>query len=317
MENCLESIKGLGKPTIGKLHNVGIYTLEALAVSGGKELSVLADVDQERAAELCLAARKLLDIKIETADVILEKRNRIVRISTGSKALDDMLGKGIESQAITELVGEFGSSKTQLCHTLAVIAQQPPKEGGIGPCSVLYVDTEGTFRPERIQQIAEGRGLDPEKVLHNIYVAPAYSSDHLALIVNEAFKVVPEKKIKLVFVDSIVGRFRPEYIGRESLAERQQKLNRVLNRLLKLTEAYNIAAVATNQVISQPGVYYGNPDKPAGGNVLAHIMTYRIWLRKGKAGSRVAKIFDSPYHPETEASFRITANGIEDLQPEK
>jgi len=315
-ELSLEKIKGVGKATIEKLHGAGIYNLEALAVTGGKELATLTGIDQDRTVELCSSARKILQIDIETADIILEKRSRIARITTGSKALDNMLGKGIETQAITELVGEFGSAKTQLCHTLAVTIQLPVEKGGLAPCSVLYVDTEGTFRPERIQSIAEGHGLDPKDILPNIYVATTYSSDHLAIIVDETFRIVPEKNIKLIVVDSIVGRFRPEYVGRECLAERQQKLNRVLSRLLKLAEAYNVAVVITNQVIAQPGVFYGDPNKPAGGHVLAHTSTYRIWLRKGKAGSRVAKIFDSPCHADSEATFKITTNGIEDVPEE-
>lgn len=309
----LEKIKGVGKATIEKLRSAGIYNLETLAVTGGRELATLTGIDHDRTEELCNSARKILQIEIETADAILEKRSKIARITTGSNALDRMLGKGIETQAITELVGEYGSAKTQLCHTLAVTAQLPIDKGGLAPCSVLFIDTEGTFRPERIQSIAEGHGLDPNDVLPNIYVATAYSSDHLAAIVDETFRIVPEKNVKLIIVDSIVGRFRPEYIGRECLAERQQKLNRILSRLLKLAEAYNVAVVITNQVISQPGVFYGDPNKPAGGHVIAHTSTYRIWLRRGKSGSRVAKIFDSPCHADSEAVFKITVNGIEDL----
>lgn len=317
-EENLDEIKGLGKPTVDKLHAAGIYDLTALAVTSGRELATLTGIDEKRASEICDQARRQLGlgVKLTTASELLEKRRTIARITTGSKALDGLLGGGVESQAMTELAGEFGSSKTQICHTLAATAQLPREMGGLGEeVKVLYIDTEGTFRPERVAQIASLHGLDPDRILQNIYVAQALSSDHLALIVGEAFHIVPRDGVKLVVVDSVTGRFRPEYSGREQLAERQQKLNRVLSRLLKLAEAYNVVMVVTNQVIATPGVSYGNPDHPAGGHVMAHASTYRIWLRRGRQRSRVAKMIDSPCHPENEATFWITAGGLEDTQP--
>jgi DNA repair protein RadA len=188
-------------------------------------------------------------------------------------------------------------------------ANQPPP-------TTLYIDTEGTFRPERIAQMAEAKGLNPKEVLKQTYVAEAMSSDHLAFLVDKCFSFIPENHIKLVLVDSIIGRFRPEYLGREALAERQQKLNRVLAHLLKQAEVYNIAVVITNQVVSTPGIPYGNPEKPAGGNVLAHISTYRLWLVRRSEGQRTILLFDSPYHPEAKAEFQITQRGIEDVTKE-
>ena len=266
----VEKINGIGRSTLERLHSAGIYSVEALAVLGSRDLSLLTGLSEDKCLELCLKARKMLQTEIETADKILERRRKILRITTGSGNLDRLLGGGIETQAITELVGEYGSAKTQICHTLAVTVQLPPEQGGAAPAATLYIDTEGTFRPERVKEIAEARKLNPDDVLKNIYVAPAYSSDHLTFLVDEAFRFVPQKNVKLILVDSIVGRFRPEYLGREALAERQQKLNRILSRLLKLTEAYNLAVVVTNQVISHPGVFYGNPDRPAGGHILGH-----------------------------------------------
>jgi DNA repair protein RadA len=250
------------------------------------------------------------------ADEYMEKRRTIGKISTGSKALDKLLGGGIETQAITEVFGEFGSGKTQLAHTLAVMVQKPPEEGGLGG-SVIWIDTENTFRPERIRQIAEARGLDPDEVLKNIYVARAFNSNHQMLLVEKAEEIIKERAstdrpVKLLVVDSLMAHFRSEYVGRGSLAERQQKLAKHLADLHRLADLYDIAVFVTNQVQAKPDAFFGDPTRPVGGHILAHSATLRIYLRKGKAGKRVARLIDSPHLPEGEAIFRITEKGAED-----
>ncbi|MGC9130518.1 MAG: DNA repair and recombination protein RadA, partial [Pyrobaculum sp.] len=213
--------------------------------------------------------------------------------------------------AVTEVVGEFGSGKTQLCHQLAVMVQLPEDRGGLG-AKAIYIDTENTFRPERIMQIAKARGLDPDQALHNIFYARAYSSDHQMILVDQAKSIIKQHNVALLVVDSVIAHFRSEFPGRENLAERQQKLNKHVADLLRLADAYDVAVVITNQVMAQPDVFFGNPLRPAGGNILAHGATYRLWLRKSKENIRIAKIFDSPYHPEGEVSFRITEEGLVD-----
>jgi DNA repair protein RadA len=213
---------------------------------------------------------------------------------------------------MTELIGEYATGKTQLCLTLCVTAQLPKDQGGLEG-NALFIDTEGTFSSERVYQIASEKGLDPQKVLENIIVSRAYTSDHQRLLIDHLFKVCAEEKVKLVVIDSMIGHFRGEYIGRENLAERQQKLNQCLHKLLRLAEIYNMAVVVTNQVQANPAQFFGDPNKPAGGHVMAHACTHRIYLRKGKGGSRLAKIIDSPYLPESSAYFIITEKGIEDL----
>jgi len=188
----------------------------------------------------------------------------------------------------------------------------PPEKGGLSARAV-YIDTEGTFRPERIIQIARFRGLDPDTVLQNIIYARAYNSDHQMLLVDEVKKIVEEKNVKLLIVDSLVTHFRAEYPGRENLAVRQQKLNKHISQLMRLASVHDVAVVVTNQVIASPDVFWGNPLKPAGGNIVAHGCTYRIWLKKSKEGKRIARIIDSPKHAEKEVAFRITENGIEDI----
>nr|5LB2_A Chain A, DNA repair and recombination protein RadA [Pyrococcus furiosus DSM 3638] len=227
----------------------------------------------------------------------------IGRISTGSKSLDKLLGGGIETQAITEVFGEFGSGKTQLAHTLAVMVQLPPEEGGLNG-SVMWIDTENTFRPERIREIAQNRGLDPDEVLKHIAYARAFNSNHQMLLVQQASAMIKEllntdRPVKLLIVDSLTSHFRSEYIGRGALAERQQKLAKHLADLHRLANLYDIAVFVTNQV-------------QAGGHILAHSATLRVYLRKGKGGKRIARLIDAPHLPEGEAVFSITEKGIED-----
>jgi len=234
------------------------------------------------------------------------------RISTGGQNLDDLLGGGLETGAVTEVFGEYRTGKTQLAHQLCVNVQRSYEDGGLEGCA-LYIDTEGTFRPERIIQMASAKDMDYTKALQNIVVGRAYNSDHQILLIKEASKIIEEKNIKLVIVDSLIGHFRSEYIGRGTLANRQQILNTHIHDLLRISELYDEMAVFfTNQVSSKPDVFYGNPITATGGNIVAHGATIRIYLRKGKGEQRVAKIIDAPNLPEDDAIFSITEDGISD-----
>jgi len=233
--------------------------------------------------------------------------------STGSRNLDKLLGGGIATQAVTEFIGEFGAGKTQICFTLCVTAQLLLEKGGLDG-NVVYVDTEGTFVPDRVAQIASVLGLDAHKVLGNIFLARAYNSSHQGLLIDHLFKFCPENNVKLAIVDSMIGHFRGEYIGRETLSERQQALNNQLHKLLRLTEAFNLPVVITNQVQANPATFFGDPNKPTGGNIMAHASTHRVYIRKGGKGTRVATVIDSPSLPENKTRFKITEKGIEDVQ---
>ena len=314
MENVeLEDIEGVGPAIASKLRSIGITTAEALVVSPPKEISERAGIGFNTVLSIMVAARKSLSIDFITAEKLWKRRQSMVKCSTGSKNLDKLLGGGIETQAITEFIGEFGSGKTQICLMLSVMAQQPSEKGGLGG-NVVYVDTEGTFIPERILQIATALGLDPHETLGNIFLARAYNSSHQSLLVEHLSEFCPENKIKLVVVDSMIGHFRGEYIGRENLSERQQSLNSQLHRLLRLTEAFNLPVVVTNQVQANPAQFFGDPNKPAGGNIMAHACTHRVYLRKGGKGTRIATIIDSPCLPESKTRFKITEKGIEDVE---
>lgn len=311
----LEDIPGIGPVTAQKLRASGYFTVESIAVASSRELAEAINLSAEKAAELASAARDMLEIKFQTAEELLQHRQQIARLSTGSKALDRLLGGGVESQAILELVGEYGTGKTQICHTLCATVQLPQdKDGLLG--GALYIDTEGTFRPERLSQIAESQGLVSAEVLKNVMVARAFNSDHQILIVEKLDELIPKKNIKLVVVDSVISHFRAEYLGRESLTERQQRLNNHLHRLLRTAEVYNIPVVVTNQVLAVPDAFFGPAMRPAGGHVLAHLSTNRLFLRKGKGNVRIARIIDSPYLPEGECFFLINECGIGDVQDE-
>ena len=308
----LEDLEGVGRITAEKLRNSGFYSIRDIAYASARELAEVVG-SEERALSLIRQAQRLIGGRMFiTAKEYYERRRSISVISTGVKALDELLDGGIETQAITEFIGEFGAGKTQLCHQLAVMVQLPPSRGGLN-ASALYVDTEGTFRPERVVAMAEYRGLDPSDALDRIVYARAYNSDHQMLVVDEAKKVIEERGIKLLIVDSLVGHFRAEYPGRENLAARQQKLNRHISQLMRIASVYDVAVVVTNQVIAAPDVFFGNPLRPAGGNIVAHGCTYRIWIRKGKEGKRIARIIDSPKHAEKEAVFLISEEGVVDI----
>ncbi len=196
--------------------------------------------------------------------------------------------------------------------TLAVNVQLPIEQGG-AEGKAVYIDTEGTFRPERIKQIAEAMGASSEKVLKNILVARAFSSDHQILLLDKVNEMIKDgEPIKLMVIDSITAHFRAEFAGRGQLADRQQKMNRYLHNLQKIADSNNLAIFITNQVMSNPAVMFGDPTTAIGGNILGHASTYRLYLRRGKAGSRVAKLIDSPNLPENEAQFFLTEAGIKD-----
>ncbi len=313
----IEDLPHVGPATAEKLRAAGYYSIEAIAVASPQELSSVAEIGESTAFKIIDAARKLANVGgFETGDVVYERRKKIGKITTGSKALDGLLGGGVETQAITELFGEFGSGKTQICHQLAVNVQLPKDQGGLEG-AVIVIDTEGTFRPERIIQMAEAKGLDPDKVLKNIYVAQAYNSNHQMLLVDNAKELANKLKkdginVRLLVVDSLTAHFRAEYVGRGTLADRQQKLNKHLHDLLRFGEVFNAAIVVTNQVMAKPDQFFGDPTKPVGGHIVAHTATFRVYLRKSKGELRVARLIDSPHLPESEAIFRVTERGVED-----
>lgn len=307
----LTDLPGIGPAVSAKLESAGIFDMMSLAVMSPAALSDAAGVSSAVARKAILAARDMLQLGFMEGTEYAKKRADVCYITTGSKEVDNLLGgKGVESRAITEGFGAFGSGKTQLASTLAVNVQLPRDKGGAsGKC--VFIDTEGTFRPARIRQIAEGIGANPEKVLKNILVARAFNSDHQMLLLEKVGEMIKSgEPIKLMIVDSLTAHFRAEYSGRGQLADRQQKLNRYMHDLMKLAETHNLAVYVTNQVMANPAQLFGDPTTAIGGNIVGHASTYRMYLRRGKQGSRVAKLIDSPSLPDAEAVFWVTDLGV-------
>jgi DNA repair and recombination protein RadA len=313
----IEDIPGVGPATAEKLRDAGYDTIEAIAVASPSELVAAAELGEPTAAKIINAARKAADIgNFEIGSEILERRKLVERLKTGSEAVDALLGGGIETQSITEVYGEYGSGKTQIAHQLCVNVQLPKEEGGLDG-SVIVIDTENTFRPNRILQMASPRGLEEKEVLNNIRVARAYNSNHQILLVDKASEVTKElkesdKPVRLLIVDSLTAHFRAEYVGRGTLADRQQKLNKHMHSLVRFGDLYNAAIFITNQVMSKPDTFFGDPTRPIGGHIVGHTATYRVYLRRSKGEKRIARLVDSPNMPEGEAIFKVTTDGIKD-----
>lgn len=308
----LTDLPGVGDATLKKLKEAGIISIRTLAIYPLSKLVDEAGIGEKTAQKIIKSAQEIEKMGFKSADLIWEKRKILKKLTTGSQNLDDLLGGGIETGSVTEVYGEYRTGKTQIAHQLCVNVQIAYEEGGLEG-GALYIDSEGTFRPERIIQMASSRDLDYNKILRNITYGRAYNSDHQVLLVKESAKIIEEKNIKLIIVDSIIGHFRSEYVGRGTLANRQQILNTHIHDLLRLTETFDeLAILFTNQVSARPDVFYGDPLRATGGNIIAHGATIRIRLRKGKGEQRVAKVVDAPHLPEEDAVFSITEDGIQD-----
>jgi len=328
-EVIIEDIPNITSDTVDRLKKLNINSVYQLAVQTPSELVLeisdgLFGIGEASNlignARKILTDRQILSKEFSTADDMLEKRNKISRYTTGSEKFDAFLNGGIESQAITEITGEFGSGKSQICHALCVAANNLVENSKLGDSdenkqskaeTIIFIDTENTFRVDRVYQIAEQNGFDPLIILQKIYHCKIFNSEELESLINNLDKFIEQYNAKLVIVDSIISHHRAEFSGRGTLAERQQRLGKMLNKLRRYADIYNIAVVITNQVVS----YTDNPQfgsdyiKPAGGNIMGHSSTYRIFLkRSGK--NRIATMFDSPYHPNQQTKFAISDDGI-------
>ncbi len=306
----IQDLPGVGAATAEKLEAAGFRDLMAIAVATIGEIIETTGMSESVARKMINAARDSMKMGFETGLDVLRKRESVTKFSTGSDTFNVLMGGGFETGAITECFGEFGSGKTQVGHSLAVNALKDDPES-----YVVYIDTENTFRPERIKQLCPRIGLDPDDALSRIMVARAYNSDHQMLLTEKVESLITEqqKKVRLVVVDSLTSHFRAEFIGRGTLAERQQKLNRHMHSLAKVATTYNICVFVTNQVMAKPDQFFGDPTVAIGGHVVAHASTFRIYLRKGKKGTRVARLIDAPNLPDGEVCFEVTQEGLKDV----
>ncbi|MFC1691519.1 DNA repair and recombination protein RadA [Nanoarchaeota archaeon] len=307
----VQDLDGVGPATAEKLSLAGFDTVIAIAVATPGELVDASGVTESTARKIIQSSRSCMEMGFESGIEVMEKRKRVMKIHTGSEAFDTLMSGGFETSSITEVFAEFGAGKTQIAHLLCVNIQKEDPNA-----VAVYIDTENTFRPERIRQFAEGQDLDPDKVLANIKVARAYNSDHQMLLVDKVDELINKENlnVKLVIVDSLTAHFRAEFVGRGTLAERQQKLNKHMHALLKLADMHNVCVYVTNQVMAKPDQFFGDPTTAIGGHIVGHASTFRIYLRKGKKGSRVAKLIDAPHLPDGECGFYVTESGLKDLK---
>ncbi|KAJ3549331.1 hypothetical protein NM688_g5186 [Phlebia brevispora] len=310
---------GITPQDVKKLSEAGLNTVESVAYTPKKTLMLIKGISEQKAEKIINEATKLVPLGFQSATAVHERRNELIHITTGSKNLDALLGGGIETGGITEFFGEFRTGKSQICHTLAVTCQLPVDMGG-GEGKCLYIDTEGTFRPVRLLAVAERLGMNGEEVLDNVAYARAYNADHQNQLLVMASALMTESRFCLLIVDSATNLYRTDYNGRGELSARQAHLGKFLRTLQRLADEFGVAVVITNQVMSSPdaaaGPYAGNEKKPIGGNILAHASTTRIQLKKSRANTRVAKIYDSPCLPESETTFAILASGVGDPEEE-
>ncbi|CCX04691.1 Similar to Meiotic recombination protein DLH1; acc. no. P50265 [Pyronema omphalodes CBS 100304] len=302
---------GIGASDINKLKAAGYWTIAAVCAATRRNLSKIKGFSEQKTEKVKEAAAKCAppSYNFVTAAELGHIRRKVCRISTGSKSFDAMLGGGVQTMSITEVFGEFRTGKSQLCMTASVICQLPKDQGG-AEGKVAYIDTEGTFRPERIKQIAEKFGVDGDMACENIIYGRALNSEHQLELLNGLCQSFATNEYRLLIVDSIMACFRVDFCGRGELSERQQKLGQMLAKLSHMAEEFNVAVLMTNQVQSDPGAsaLFASAD----GHVLAHASATRILLRKGRGEERVAKLQDSPDCPEREATYIITNGGIAD-----
>ena len=306
---------GINSSDIKKLIEAGYNSLESLSYNPKKNLVLIKGLSEAKIDKIIKVVEDILKYGIKPSSYALEERKKLVRITSGSKELDTLLGGGFESNSITELFGEFRTGKTQICHTLCVTCQLPRNEGG-GEGKAIYIDTEGTFRPEKLAPIAERFGLDPKQVIENVFYARAYNSDHQNRLLLQVCALMCEQKFSLLIVDSATALYRTDYTGRGELSNRQMSLAKFLRNLQKIADEHKIVVVITNQVVAtvDGNAFGGNDKKPIGGHIMAHACQTRLYLKKGLKQNRICKIYDSPSLPESEATYSITDRGIDDPQ---
>ena len=304
IDESIMSLKGVGPSTYEKLILNGYQSILNIASTNPRLLASKCDLTEKLATSIVFEAQKLIDMdKFINAEEVLKNRKNLTRLKFNITSIDEMLFGGLDSQTVSEIYGESGIGKTQLCFKLAINCTITKFDDLEKPGIVIFLDTENSFRPERIVEICKKNKINSESVLKNILYIRILNTSHQIFVIEKLKLQKFFKRIKLIIVDSVTSHFRTEYIGRGYLSERQQMLNLHLKELHNLSIIANCVVVVTNQVFSKPDVFYGDPIKPVGGHVMAHSSTYRFYLKRAKEGKRILKLISSPNHPESEALF--------------
>jgi len=308
--HILES-HGIAANDITKFESAGYHTIESIAHATKRKLSDIKGISETKVLKIKEIVKTLVPMEFQTAADALENRKELVMLTTGSREIDKLLEGGIETGSITEVFGEFRTGKTQLCHTLCVTCQMPVSEGG-AEGKAMYIDTEGSFRPERLKAIAEKFQLDPIATLENVAVARAHNSEHQMELLKVAAAIMAQDRYALLVVDSATALFRTDYTGRGELSERQIQMGQFLRQLTRLAEEFGVSVFITNQVVANPdGMSFAkDATKPIGGNIIAHAATTRLRLRKGRGENRIMTVYDSPSLPEADCQFALSAEGV-------
>ena len=339
MPDELQDIKGVGESTAESLRDDGYRSFEKIAVTSPKELAEKTSLGETKAKKVIRRAKDKCDVGgFESASDIYDRRKNIGKISLLDDSIDRLFGdvgegmnSGVQTQAITEFYGKFGSGKSQITHQLCVNVQLPKEVGGLHG-RPLFIDTEDSFRPGRIDDMV--RGLPDEvldiameednvndvddlvgKMVDRIMVSTAENSDHQLLLgeqVEDAASDYEEDDypVRLLVVDSVMGNLRPEYQGRGELGLRQRKLNKHISDLMGFSKLHNAAVVLANQIVSNPNSQWGPSDKPVGGNILGHNSTYRVKISNAGKDKRKLKMVDAPDLPKREVVLRVKEEGL-------
>jgi len=270
---------GIKAKDIKLLQDAGYWTMESVAHALRKHLIAIKGLSEGKVDKLITESQKHVTSGFKSATEVHAARTELIQLTSGCRELDKLLGGGFETGSLTEIFGEFRTGKSQICHTLAVTCQLPINQGG-GEGKCLYIDTEGTFRPERLLAIAERYKMNGEEVLDNVAYARAYNTDQQLDLLIDASAMMSESRYALLIVDSATALYRCDYVGRAELASRQAHLGRFLRHLLRMADEYGVAVVITNQVTAEvnggASMFQADPKKPIGGNIIAHASTTRL-----------------------------------------
>ncbi len=313
----LEAVMGVGPGTAKQLEKIFVTTAELLAVQNPMELQKKTTLGEGTAIKIVRSARELMGIHGFQSGIDFEKKMAAKkRLKFGIPDIDKGLLGGIEEGSIVEIYGAARGGKTQWCSHLAVRAQLPVEEGGLGG-RVLWMDSESSFKPWIIRAIAIRLGLDPAVALGNIGISQMILSSQIA----DTFETIPNlcasQDYKLVIIDSFSGLFRAEYTALNDLSVRQKDMNSLLNSMRRAGTATGAIFIYTNQVLSNIGSYGFSGPGPIGGHILAHGCDYRFYTRLGKPPLRKLRLVDNAGVPEFDATTVLGWGGFYENQKQR